>query len=173
MWPPVMVTADPAAVEPQGGLQQRLAAAAVEQARRAQHQLLRLAGGHRGPPSPTETKAPPGRGSIEVGEGGLEPPRPCGHRNLNPARLPIPPLARGTASDCSSGHRRHARRYVAVVQRRCFDPLAETGLRGQRGYTAAGRGTLQRLNTSGLVLISGVAYQCLPRKQLPTRRLAR
>ena len=30
-----------------------------------------------------------------VGEGGLEPPRPCGHRNLNPARLPIPPLARG------------------------------------------------------------------------------
>ena len=28
-----------------------------------------------------------------VGEGGLEPPRPYGHRNLNPARLPIPPLA--------------------------------------------------------------------------------
>ncbi len=30
-----------------------------------------------------------------VGEGGLEPPHPFGHRNLNPARLPIPPLARG------------------------------------------------------------------------------
>ena len=29
-----------------------------------------------------------------VGEGGLEPPHPFGHRNLNPARLPIPPLAR-------------------------------------------------------------------------------
>ncbi len=29
-----------------------------------------------------------------MGEGGLEPPRPFGHRNLNPARLPIPPLAR-------------------------------------------------------------------------------
>ena len=29
-----------------------------------------------------------------VGEGGVEPPRPFGHRNLNPARLPIPPLAR-------------------------------------------------------------------------------
>ena len=29
-----------------------------------------------------------------VGEGGLEPPRPCGHRHLKPARLPIPPLAR-------------------------------------------------------------------------------
>jgi site-specific DNA recombinase len=32
-----------------------------------------------------------------VGEGGLEPPHPFGHRNLNPARLPIPPLARGSA----------------------------------------------------------------------------
>ena len=28
-----------------------------------------------------------------VGEGGLEPPHPFGHRNLNPPRLPIPPLA--------------------------------------------------------------------------------
>ena len=34
---------------------------------------------------------------VVVGEGGLEPPRPFGHRNLNPARLPIPPLARATA----------------------------------------------------------------------------
>ena len=31
---------------------------------------------------------------LLVGEGGLEPPRPCGHRHLKPARLPIPPLAR-------------------------------------------------------------------------------
>src|SRR5690606_6953657 len=30
---------------------------------------------------------------ITVGEEGLEPSRPFGHRNLNPARLPIPPLA--------------------------------------------------------------------------------
>jgi hypothetical protein len=29
-----------------------------------------------------------------VREEGLEPSRPLGHRNLNPARLPIPPLAR-------------------------------------------------------------------------------
>ncbi len=28
----------------------------------------------------------------KVPEGGLEPPRPCGHWILNPARLPIPPL---------------------------------------------------------------------------------
>ena len=39
-----------------------------------------------------------------VGEGGVEPPRPFGHRNLNPARLPIPPLARGDAhgSNCAA-----------------------------------------------------------------------
>ncbi len=29
-----------------------------------------------------------------MGEAGLEPAHPYGHRNLNPARLPIPPLAR-------------------------------------------------------------------------------
>ena len=29
-----------------------------------------------------------------VRKGGVEPPRPNGHRNLNPARLPIPPLSR-------------------------------------------------------------------------------
>ncbi len=34
------------------------------------------------------------RGSGQmVREGGVEPPRPCGHWNLNPARLPIPPPA--------------------------------------------------------------------------------
>ena len=36
----------------------------------------------------------PGAIEAAVGEGGLEPPRSCDHRNLNPARLPIPPLAR-------------------------------------------------------------------------------
>jgi hypothetical protein len=38
-----------------------------------------------------------------VGEGGLEPPHPFGHRNLNPARLPIPPLARVTGQQYSLG----------------------------------------------------------------------
>src|SRR6188768_2882267 len=32
---------------------------------------------------------------IYVSEGGLEPPRPCGHQPLKLARLPIPPLRRG------------------------------------------------------------------------------
>ena len=41
-----------------------------------------------GDPSATKPQVKP------VGEGGLEPPHPFGHRNLNPPRLPIPPLAR-------------------------------------------------------------------------------
>ena len=38
-----------------------------------------------------------------VREEGLEPSRPFGHRNLNPARLPIPPLARGGGDDSRRG----------------------------------------------------------------------
>ena len=55
--------------------------------------------GRRGPESAHSAWAermPPSTDGL-VGEGGLEPPRPFGHRNLNPARLPIPPLARVTA----------------------------------------------------------------------------
>ena len=37
--------------------------------------------------------------SISVREEGLEPSHPFGHRNLNPARLPIPPLARVVKDD--------------------------------------------------------------------------
>ncbi len=33
-------------------------------------------------------------GTVRVGEKGVEPSHPYGYRNLNPARLPIPPLAR-------------------------------------------------------------------------------
>src|SRR4051794_12282528 len=36
-----------------------------------------------------------------VGEGGVEPPPSCLDRNLNPARLPIPPLARAEPRDAS------------------------------------------------------------------------
>ncbi len=32
--------------------------------------------------------------TLDVREGGVEPPRPFGHTDLNRARLPIPPLAR-------------------------------------------------------------------------------
>src|SRR5690349_3465903 len=34
---------------------------------------------------------------VAVREGGVEPPRPFGHTDLNRARLPIPPLARDAA----------------------------------------------------------------------------
>gem|GEM_PF-3145616 len=36
---------------------------------------------------------------LVVGEAGLEPAHPLGHRNLNPARLPIPPLAHESAAE--------------------------------------------------------------------------
>ena len=39
-------------------------------------------GSNLGPPCPS-------RGVVVVGEGGLEPPRPCGHWHLKPARLPF------------------------------------------------------------------------------------
>ncbi len=32
---------------------------------------------------------------ILVRKEGVEPPRPCGHRILSPARLPVPPLPHG------------------------------------------------------------------------------
>ena len=38
------------------------------------------------------------RSRLVVSEGGLEPPRPCGHQPLKLARLPIPPLRRGRRS---------------------------------------------------------------------------
>ena len=37
-------------------------------------------------------------GALVVSEGGLEPPRPFGHQLLRLARLPIPPLRRGSGS---------------------------------------------------------------------------
>ncbi len=38
-----------------------------------------------------------------VSEGGLEPPRPCGHQPLKLARLPIPPLRRGLRETRNAG----------------------------------------------------------------------
>lgn len=59
---------------------------------------LRHAGQTRNPQLFRDTErqaSPTSPGSTRVGEAGLEPAHPFGHRNLNPARLPIPPLARG------------------------------------------------------------------------------
>ena|SRR5437016_4424300 len=35
-------------------------------------------------------------------KGGVEPPRPCGHRILSPARLPVPPLPHGCVHTLAS-----------------------------------------------------------------------
>ena len=50
---------------------------------------------------------------IMVRKGGLEPPRPCGHWTLNPARLPIPPLPHRS---CSGGP---GTRYYSARHARC------------------------------------------------------
>src|SRR5271165_1014678 len=42
---------------------------------------------------------------CSVSEGGLEPPRPCGHQPLKLARLPIPPLRRAVNWNAASGDR--------------------------------------------------------------------
>jgi hypothetical protein len=45
----------------------------------------------------TDTDPPSGLDAVRfVREGGVEPPHPFGHTDLNRARLPIPPLARGS-----------------------------------------------------------------------------
>ena len=54
-------------------------------------------------PNPFQTgskraKNPYQIGAFVVSEGGLEPPRPFGHQLLKLARLPIPPLRRGSGS---------------------------------------------------------------------------
>ena len=41
-----------------------------------------------------------------MGEGGLEPPRPEGHRHLKPARLPIRPSPKTTAGAYHGDHLR-------------------------------------------------------------------
>lgn len=59
------------------------------------------------------------RGSL-VREGGVEPPRPHGHTDLNRARLPIPPLAHvsyGVSPQATHKTIRTAR--GAVQSRRC------------------------------------------------------
>ncbi len=45
-----------------------------------------------------------------VPEEGLEPTRPCGHRILSPARLPVPPLRRGGGFQRSTSSRLRSRR---------------------------------------------------------------
>ena len=59
-------------------------------------------------PNPFQTgsrraKNPYQIGVLVVSEGGLEPPRPCGHQPLKLARLPIPPLRRDLRETRNAG----------------------------------------------------------------------
>jgi hypothetical protein len=69
-----------------------------------------------------------------VSEGGLEPPRPCGHQPLKLARLPIPPLRRGCpdgqvtprAEDNPSAARHRPRTQVPHLTQSGQDPVTST-----------------------------------------------
>ena len=95
---------------------------------------------------------------LMVREGGVEPPRPCGHWNLNPARLPIPPPAHwvclpapfpcGAApsdiENISTLDRRASHPFLAGSPRPPRKPLSDqprSGTRGRgQGLTAHGSG---------------------------------
>ena len=86
-----------------------------------------------GPPNPGHTFNSHSRRSTTcaehaqpvVSEGGLEPPRPCGHQPLKLARLPIPPLRRGASgrpgaddrlpAPVGGGHRPHTQSSVLAT----------------------------------------------------------
>ena len=70
---------------------------------------------------------------LAVREGGVEPPRPFGHWNLNPARLPIPPPAHGCCRVILPQPR------SAVGPSRCLRerlPTCRTLARARGGFTS-------------------------------------
>lgn len=60
------------------------------------------------------------RGSL-VREGGVEPPRPHGHTDLNRARLPIPPLAHVSYGVSPQATHKTIRTACGAVQLREYD----------------------------------------------------
>ncbi len=71
-----------------------------------------------------------GHAQPVVSEGGLEPPRPCGHQPLKLARLPSPPLRRG---------------FRTYPERRPIYRSLYRAPQGQQGLTATRRGGPGRL----------------------------
>ena len=69
-----------------------------------------------------------------VSEGGLEPPRPCGHQPLKLARLPIPPLR--LACDSEERPESVARGRSGPCPPRCGDLRAREGRGGVVGRLA-------------------------------------
>jgi hypothetical protein len=66
----------------------------------------------RAPVSDFRHRQRPDSSVLMVREGGVEPPRPFGHWNLNPARLPIPPPAHGCCRSTLSRFRERSARPV-------------------------------------------------------------
>src|SRR5687768_18408141 len=56
-------------------------------------------------------------------KGGVEPPRPFGHRILSPARLPVPPLSRMGAADTLIGYTMAQRNPLVVFDFSGLDHL--------------------------------------------------
>ena len=94
--------------------------------------------------------AQPNRARAKVRKGGVEPPKPFGYRILSPARLPVPPLSRGSTVTCC--RRLGDPPYIAAVMSLCYHPpprcqtvtflaLFHTDVRQQEFfYSAAPRG---------------------------------
>src|SRR5690606_15547307 len=101
------------------------------------------------PPATETTMAPPKGDAILVREGGLEPPCPHGHTDLNRARLPISPLARAhryrntspaRVSRCRAARRVRAipRQPSASARHRDVNPARLPGMKPTRlGYHVA------------------------------------
>src|SRR5256885_16628172 len=94
---------------------------------------------------------------------GLEPPRPCGHMDLNHARLPIPPLRQVT----------RMRRFRAAFQGRTARGILQRGrcpskqgkrcAWGQNGKNKFAKSGKNNQTTEYLARSEGQAEQALPR----------
>ena len=110
---------------------------------------------------------------MSVLKGGVEPPRPFGHTDLNRARLPIPPLELGRLR----GDLQHiGRRRVFQVRRRCSlrhsAPSDSAGLiRLRRSRSAGGLEHVLADAMVGKGLRSGAGCEPLP--DAGTKRLLR
>ena len=58
--------------------------------------------------------------SLFVPEAGIEPARPCGHRILNPARLPIPPLGLKWTANIKCFFVKHIGYFKKVIGKVCY-----------------------------------------------------
>ena len=72
------------------------------------------------------------RTSLLVREAGVEPARPCEHRHLKPARLPIPPLAQAVCAVSLSARRILAQSFYDVKAFLEKEKIKERSVEGNR-----------------------------------------